>query len=96
MISHEMRAPLLSMIYFLEQIMSILIASRPASESLAQAKHYNDIMMSQFSFIGILEIVMRVPNVEILAWCYALHVKVCDYVATAKRRPSGNHHSILQ
>ena len=51
MISHEMRAPLLSMIYFLEQIMSILIASRPACESLAQAKHYNDIMMSQFSFI---------------------------------------------
>lgn len=34
MISHEMRAPLLSMIYFLEQIMSILIASRPARESL--------------------------------------------------------------
>ena len=51
MISHEMRAPLLSMIYFLEQIMSILIASRPARESLAQAKHFNDIMMSQFSFI---------------------------------------------
>lgn len=51
MISHEMRAPLLSMIHFLEQIMSILIASRPARESLSQAKHYNDIMMSQFSFI---------------------------------------------
>ena len=51
MISHEMRAPLLSMIFFLEQIMSILMANHRSKEDYAQAKHYNNIMMSQFSFI---------------------------------------------
>ena len=51
MVSHEMRTPLLSIIFFLNNVLKLLSKLKTKSDKLKKAKHFTELVLNQVNFV---------------------------------------------